>query len=123
MISAKCYTFKPLNSHMLISWFCYNFIFCVVFVFSCILQVLEENTPNLSSSKLRTKVVEAKVGRSVSFGKIQLQINFEFVCSRKEKSTKICYFFKDSRMSMSPYFNHNFRLKYRIAVTLAMLDR
>ena len=33
LISAECYTFKPLNSHMLISYFHYNMMFCVVFVF------------------------------------------------------------------------------------------
>jgi hypothetical protein len=46
LISAECYTFKPLNLHMLSSYFCYSLMFCVVFVFSCILQVLEENPSN-----------------------------------------------------------------------------
>jgi hypothetical protein len=40
-------------------------MFCVVFVFSCILQVLQENSSN------------SKVGK-LTFVKIQLQINFEF---------------------------------------------
>jgi hypothetical protein len=41
-------------------------MFCVVFVFSCILQVLQENSSN------------SKVGK-LTFVKIQLQINFEFM--------------------------------------------
>jgi hypothetical protein len=52
VISVECYTFKLLNLHMLSSEFCYSLMFCVVFVFSCILQVLEENPSN---SKIRTK--------------------------------------------------------------------
>jgi hypothetical protein len=35
----------------------------------------------------------------------------QFVCCSKEKSAKIYYFWKYSRMSTSLYFNHNFRLK------------
>jgi hypothetical protein len=42
-------------------------MFCVVFVFSCILQVLEEN-PFQDYNE---------VGK-LTFGKIQLQINFKF---------------------------------------------
>jgi hypothetical protein len=37
---------KPLNLHMLSSKFCYSLMFCIVFLFSCILQVLEENPSN-----------------------------------------------------------------------------
>jgi hypothetical protein len=52
-------------------------MFCLIFVFSCILQVLEENSSN---SKIRTKL---------TFGNIQHQINFEF---KKREVGKICYF-------------------------------
>jgi hypothetical protein len=60
MISAECYTFKPLNLHMLSSSFCYSLMFCVVFVFSCILQILEENPSN---SKIRTKSANSLLDR------------------------------------------------------------
>jgi hypothetical protein len=60
MISAECYTFKPLNLHMLSSSFCYSLMFCVVFVFSCILQVLEENPSNF---KIITKLANSLLER------------------------------------------------------------
>jgi hypothetical protein len=37
VISVECYTFKPLNLHMLSSYFCYSLMFCNVFAFSYIL--------------------------------------------------------------------------------------
>jgi hypothetical protein len=43
----------------------------------------------IPSSEQVCKNIE--VGK-LTFGKIQFQINFEFVCCRKEKSAKICYF-------------------------------
>jgi hypothetical protein len=74
---------------MLISKFCYNLMFCVVFVLSCILQVLEENPSN---SKIITKSENSLLERFNSKSILNL---------RKEKSAKICYFWKEFRMSMS----------------------
>jgi hypothetical protein len=64
VISAECYTFKPLNLHMLSSYFCYSLMFCVVFVFSCILQVLEENPSN---SKIITKSENSLLDGFINF--------------------------------------------------------
>jgi hypothetical protein len=55
----------------------------------------------------------------LTFGNIQLQINFEF---KKREVGKIRYFWKESKMSMSLYFNHNFLLKYQIVVKLVALE-
>jgi hypothetical protein len=83
LISAECYTFKPLNLHMLCSWFCYNLMFCIVFVFSCILQVLEENPSN---SKIITKSANSLLKRFNSKSILNL---------RKEKSAKFVFFGKN----------------------------
>jgi hypothetical protein len=118
MKSVEYYIFKPLNSHLLISYFCYSLMFCVFLHFT----VFGKKSFKIHQiSSLEQVCKNIKVGK-LNFGKIQLQINFEFVCCRKEKSAKICYFWKDFRMSTSLYFNHNFRLKYWIAVKLAALD-
>jgi hypothetical protein len=79
LISVECYTFKPLNLHMLSS-FCCSLIFCIAFVFSCILQVLEENPSN---SKIITKLANSLLERFNSKSILNL---------RKEKSEKNCYF-------------------------------
>jgi len=50
-----------------------------------------------------------EVGK-LTFGKIQLQINFEL---NKTEVGKIRYFWNKSKPSMSLYFNHNFSLKYQ----------
>jgi hypothetical protein len=84
-------------------------MFYIVFVFSCILQVLKE------SIKFQ---YYNEVGK-LTFGKIQLQINFEF---KKREVGKIRYSWNEFRMSMYLHFNHNFMLKYRIMVKLAALE-
>jgi len=82
VISVESYTFKPLNLHMLSSKFCYSLMFCIVFLFSCILQVLEENPSNSKiimksansllerfNSKLILNLTKQKSEKSVIFGK------------------------------------------------------
>jgi hypothetical protein len=65
-------------------------MFCVVFVFSYILQVLEENPSN---SKIIMKLEISLLDR------FKLQINFEF--KEREVGKKNRYSWKESRMSMS----------------------
>jgi hypothetical protein len=64
-------------------------MFCVVFVFSYILQVLEENPSN---SKIIMKLEISLLDR------FKLQINFEF---KEREVGKNRYSWKESRMSMS----------------------
>jgi hypothetical protein len=71
-------------------------MFCIVFMFSCVLQVLEKNPSNF---KIITKSANSLLERFNSKSILNL---------RKDKSPKIRYFWKESRMSMSLYFNHNF---------------
>jgi hypothetical protein len=59
-----------------------------------------------------------EVGK-LTFEKIQLQINFEF---KKRGVGKISYFLKESKMSKSLYFNHNFVLEYQIVMKLVTLE-
>jgi hypothetical protein len=86
-------------------------MFCIVFVFSCILQVLEENPSN---SKIIMKSANSLLER------IKCQIKFDF---KKREVGKIFYFWKESKMNTSQYFGHNFLLKYRIALKLISLER
>jgi hypothetical protein len=79
-------------------------------VFSCILQVFEENPSN---SKIRTKSANSLLERFNSRSILNL---------RKEKLAKSVIFLKESKMRMSLYFNHNFFLKYRITVKLTELE-
>jgi hypothetical protein len=65
-------------------------------MFSCVLQVLEKNPSNF---KIITKSANSLLERFNSKSILNL---------RKDKSPKIRYFWKESRMSMSLYFNHNF---------------
>jgi hypothetical protein len=79
-------------------------------MFSCVLQVLEENPSN---SKIITKSENSLLERFNSKSILNL---------RKEKSAKIHYFWKESRMSTSLYFNHQFFLKYWIVMILVALE-
>jgi hypothetical protein len=79
-------------------------------MFSCVLQVLEENPSN---SKIITKSANLLLERLNSKSILNL---------RKEKSAKIRYFWKESRMSKSLYFNHNFFLEYWIAMIFVELE-
>jgi hypothetical protein len=64
-------------------------MFCVVFVFSCILQVLEEKPIKFQDYNEVSKL---------TFGWIQFQ---SILNLRKEKLAKIRYFRKESKMSTS----------------------
>jgi hypothetical protein len=86
-------------------------MFCIVFVFSCILKVLEENPSNY---KIITKSAYSLLERFNSKSILNL---------RKENLAKISYFWKKSRMSMSLYFNNNFLFEYWIAMILVVLVR
>jgi hypothetical protein len=78
-------------------------------VFSCILQVLEENSSN---SKIRMK----------SENSLLETYNFKLILNLRKKKLVKCYFLKESRMSMFLYFNYKFLLKYQITAKLAALE-
>jgi hypothetical protein len=64
----------------------------------------------LSNSKIRMKSAKSLLERFNSKSILNL---------RKEKSAKFVIFWKESRMSMSLYFNHNFLLEHVFEITRA----
>jgi len=72
---------------------------------------LEENPSN---SKIITKSAYSLLERFNSKSILNLI---------KKEVGKICYSWKEFKMNMSRYFNHNFLLKYQIAVKLTDLER
>jgi hypothetical protein len=80
-------------------------------VFYCILQVLEENPSN---SNIRMKSANSLLKR----------FNYKSILNLiKKEFGKISYSWKKFRMNMSRYFNHNFLIKYHIAMKLTDLER
>jgi len=51
--------------------------------------------------------------------RFKFQIKFDF---KKREVDKIFQLWKESRMSMSLYFHHNFSFKYHIALILVALE-
>jgi len=76
-------------------------MFCVVFVFSCISQVLEKNIQNPSSSKIRTNSSQEAEKEAIVFILFRCKIVKSRICFWKDlfaaeaNSTNLFCFWKD----------------------------